>query len=461
MIVQKTKFITILILLFLLFSLWGVHFYSDNISWSDNELSLFFVVLSVFVVLMRSYHGISSVSLYSIHFYTFSLFIGGRLWSNALAYNLSPFEIDFFNDYSLNGEASTLLMTYVCGALLAMEIGMYLSFNEKDMHHTNGSLFPKYKVKQFPLLLLAVMLSPVVIFNLYDQLKAVLASGYVGLYLEQSGEFGGRLKSLVTTFTYIGLGFAVAFGNKKLRAFYLALFAVVAVSELIFGARGKFVTFILFLLWLYSDFGKRKISILNVFVSFLVIAVFLVTIFNLFSFRGDADVNGESISTLLTKLVYDQGVSIMVFDMATKIENYPIIPYVQSFIPGTAFIYNLFNPVAAYEVNFGSFLAYSNNPVMFQNGYGLGWSLLADFFVFSGRMYPVFCFFALLWGAFLIKFEQLARNDIFIKSIIVSIAPAIIFLPRAGLFSVIPLAFYASILFFVFNCSFNDRTRGF
>ncbi len=431
------------LILLLIFS-FLLAFFPEEFLFTENFWSWFFLIIAALLVLLRSLSGISALSLYSLQFYAFILFFGGRFISTVLTNIESPFNINFFASYTLNSSGVTHLMSYVICGMVAMELGFYLSKPWRKISFVKNELRTEIDARLLkPMFMLLV---PMVIFVLYGSFLAVQKYGYLGLYLAQTGEQSGTFKSIVNTITFVFMGIAIAYGSKKARFFYIAIYLIISLANLLYGVRGGVVTFILFSLWIYGDFGKIKINLIKIFFGFVLIAVFLIYGLTGFSFRVEDTQSSSGFIDVFSSFLYDQGVTLMVFDLSTKTGNYPWIPYFQNIFPGVSFIVGAFSHVVPYETSFSNYLSYYNNRGSFEDGYGLGWAVFSDFYVYSKGVFPIFAFFAGIWGYLLSKMEQIARKDLFFRALLASAAPAIIFLPRAGLNTVFPLLFYSFVV---------------
>ena len=160
--------------------------------------------------------------------------------------------------------------------------------------------------------------------------------------------------------------------------------------------------------------------------------------------------------TSVTNFLYSQGFSMLVFHSSMKLEHYSIIPALQSFIPGSSFIISLTShELPSYYTSFSRYLSYHLSPSLYNQGFGLGWSILSDFYIFSGRTIIGFILLSFLWGYGINKAELLAQNNLNFKRILITVAPSIIFIPRSGISTVFPLIIYAIIIFFIINSISN------
>jgi oligosaccharide repeat unit polymerase len=421
----------------------GISIFSGDISLSPAGWSLIFCAFAAFLTVSRTLTGISPTSLYALQFYAICLFIGGRFAAFLLSQDQNPFEMTFFVTYSLDDSGANRLVSLVIGAISAMEFGACIVSVRKtwsgDVERSTVRVTPP-ALKS--MLLLVV---PLVLVSLYQSYTLVRDYGYLGLYLGQTTDQSSVVKSIATTMAFALMGLAVAYGDRTARRAYFIVYFFMAVINLLYGARGGFVTFILFAIWIGTDLGAKKIGFGKIFACFAGIGVFVIYFMNAVSARGDGSVEG-SIFENIAGLLYDQGVTLMVFDLSTKTHDYPWVPYVQNFLPGVSFLVNIFSTLRPQDAGFSKYLSYVNNSDAYDDGYGLGWSLFGDLYVYAKGNWVVFVLLAVLIGYGIAKAEAMARHKPLIKALLVSAAPSIMFLPRAGLNSVFPLVIYTVVL---------------
>ena len=237
--------------------------------------------------------------------------------------------------------------------------------------------------------------------------------------------------------------------NNKLKNFVLFTFLCLEFLGIIAGARGSFITYLLFLMWYFNSFGRKKINIAFLSLYMLAIVYFLSFIFSLITIREVGNSNSSFIETL-AKFFYEQGITMMVFAESLKIENYPILPYFQNFIPGTSFIYSFLNgELYSYENNFGYYLGYTLNPKMHEMGYGLGWSFYADMYRYSFGNILFYCLIISIFSIFLNNLILKANIKKYSRFILIVSATSLLFLPREVLSTFFPLIIYASLIYYL------------
>jgi hypothetical protein len=440
---KNPSYISAIASLFCLCMAAGISIFSSDISLSPVIWSLVFCIFAGFLTVSRTLAGISPTSLYALQFYAICLFIGGRFAANLMSQDQNPFEMAFFVTYSLDDAGINRLMSLVIGAISAMELGA--CFVTSQVNQLASYTYFPVRVTPAALKGMLLVVMPLVIVSLYESYTLVRDYGYLGLYLGQTTDQSSIVKSIATTLAFAMMGLSVAYGDRAARRAYFIVYFFMAVINLLYGARGGFVTFILFSIWIATDLGAKKIGFGKIVACFAGIGVFVIYFMNAVSARGDGGIEGNLLENV-SSLLYDQGVTLMVFDLSTKTHDYPWVPYVQNFLPGVAFLAGIFSTMHAQDTGFSKYLSYINNSDAYDDGYGLGWSLFADLYVYAQGNWIIFLVLAVFTGYGIAKTEALARHKPLVKGLLVSTAPSIMFLPRAGLNSVFPLAIYTVIL---------------
>lgn len=452
---KTNKIVSIFILIFIWFIFFTIAILKLNINLSDYSWSSIFVSYIILIYILRFINKISLVSLYSLFSTTLLLFIGGRFLSIFLGYKGAPlFEMESFSYNLLDSKESTYLIALVILGFIAMEIGMYLtqllmlkSENKgikQEIPNLNNNLIILY-------IFLAVM-SVLLIKELNYKFAAVISGGYIALYQGQIESYSAG-SSILSTLLTASTGVYLSQNNKRIRLLFISLLGVFYFFQLVLGVRGGFISYLLLLVWYYYGYGLGKLNVLKFLLYVTGIILILTLGFQFISFRGKevfSELNNLSVIQRILSLLYDQGITLMVFNESMYIDKYPISPYFQNFIPGTTFFFsNFVRTVSPNEISFASYLSYSLNQELFSLGFGLGWSLFSDAFLYGIRNPFMFSLFLLLFSIF-INFLQLNINrNIYIKVVCISLVIPIMILPRAGLNSVIPLIPYI-LLFYYF-----------
>ena len=244
-------------------------------------------------------------------------------------------------------------------------------------------------------------------------------------------------------------GLAFGFGNKLSRTLYLSLFIFVGLMDVIMGARGGFGITLLVLIWIYSFYHKINWIKLS---SILLVALFLLLyIFSLSIRQNDISDSPTSLIDSLINFISGQGISLMVFEASRQIPDYPIVSYFQSIIPGSNAMYQFFSgeTLQGYESGFSNWMCYHLNSVEYEQGFGLGWSVLSDFYLFGFRTYFGFSLVALFFGWLIAKLELDASKSGFALALLFSLMNGLLFLPRGPFSSFFTVIVYCLIVYFM------------
>lgn len=449
--IQKTNCI---ISLFIFLIIWFVFFslLSLNVFFniSDYVWSIIFVLIILIMIFLRLINKENIVSLYSLFFLTALLFLGGRFLSHFLGFDEKKlFEMDFFIYKLLSYKESSIIFYLVILGFLSMELGYYFS---RIFYGVTISLDKVKNLrvrdnKIFLIFLLTVLFS-FLSFMMFDAFKKVLSGGYLALFSSQIDDYTLSASSIIKTILISSTGIFLVQEDKRLRTFFLTFMGLYYLCDMILGGRGGFICYLIFLLWYLHGCGQYKANLTKILLYILVILIFLSSFIGLISLRVDYANNVSLIQQVLS-LFYDQGITLMVFNESIYIDNYPLVPFFQNFITGFSFIYSTFiDSIPAHERSMSAFISYSLNPVLFQNGNGLGWSLFADAYQYGVGLPALYCLFLFLFSVFINFLQRNVEKNILIKIITISLVVAILFLPRAGLNTIFPMIPYIVFLYF-------------
>lgn len=388
------------------------------------------------------------LNLFFLFFLTFGLFIGGRFFATILTgteYNL--WDPTFYYDYHVPFSRKIEIFRYVIGFMCFSVLGYGIS-------HTRNHGSIDIQLKPTTILnidhILRVIFPILAFLAIYDCIQAFLTAlggGYLASYIEaQNGDYKGA--SLVSTLSYVLFGLALGYGTRATQKRYVILFVIESLFAVAIGGRGAFGATLLILIWLYSR--KRKISLKKLLMFCVGSAIILMLVFS-FSIRA-ADIENEvNIRDIGSMFLYTQGVSLMVFDASRLIDSYPAIPYFQSLIPGVSVLYSAVtgNMLPATDVAFPSYMCSQLNPQLWSDGYGLGWTLMSDLYLYSNRQFIGFLLLSLLWGFLIGKLDFHMLSSRFIRALGFTIAYPFLILPRGGLNSIMPLIWYFIITFLI------------
>lgn len=441
------------IFLFLLIAVFYILTTNNPIVLTDYGWSCVFIFYIVIVYLFRYVNKINLIGVYSLFYFTTIIFICGRFFSIFLGYHESLFSIDFFSYRVLNDLEKNRLIFFVFLILVSLELGLYfskLTLNKTIVKRDDSGL-------NEPILwIIFLIITIVLLFSLPDVVSRVISFGYLALHQGQADGYSFGILEKVTTLLYVLLGFALTQENKFLKKSVICVLILYSTLFMVMGSRGTFVCTLLFLLWVNYDYGTKSVNPIKFFSYLSVIAFFLITVFSLISLRTkDLTISNEGTIDSILKLLYDQGITLMVFNEVFYLDKYPVLPMIQNFIPGSVFIASKLGLADADNISYGNFLASNLNYSLFEDGYGLGWSVFSDLYVMSFGTHALFGFFVILFSFFLNFTESMINKSIFWKILVISTLPALLFLPRSGLYTYIPLMYYVFVLYLLAKYKFK------
>ncbi|AGH73262.1 O-antigen polysaccharide polymerase Wzy [Edwardsiella piscicida] len=379
-------------------------------------------------------------STYSLFLVTFSLFICGRFFIVFIENGVNIFSLSFFANYTLNDYDSVTLILYVLIFLFSMDLGYKLAlFGNLTL---NPISVDKKWMEYF--CIGALLLSPLFLFEMFFTVLDAAHSGYLESKLWQNKAYSFPLSSLAQTIFSIGFSYSLVVGYR--RKLFLTIYILMIIASTVIGARGPLLMGLFLLIWLVGKNGTRNLGVFR-FLTISLLAVILLSFFiQIVSYRGSGSFSDFSLGSFLSKFLFSQGVSLMVFDISTKVENYPILSYFQTVFPGASAIASMFIHVEYYMTGFQHYMAKTLNESLFSRGFGLDWTLMSDFYVFGGRNIFGFTFLSFFFGVIFCALQNSSKN-LFWLIFLTGIFTRLMFLPRSSLSTILPFCFY--FVFFV------------
>ncbi len=238
-------------------------------------------------------------------------------------------------------------------------------------------------------------------FGTIQSIFKAISSGYLSLYSGQIEEYSSPINLIIMVFFNATVALIFSYRNKinnKLFYFILAIFLFNLVISILSGSRANFVSALLVILWFMM--GEKKVSLKKILITAtLILSVFLTnSIASITGARGASEDNSGFYTKIVEEIFYNQGITMMVFNMGVIENDYPILAYIKTIVPGSQIIYSWFSPVYQYELSFSQHLMYKLSPSLFYDGYGLAWSLLGDFYAFSFGLIFLFFLYNYIWG---------------------------------------------------------------
>ncbi|GKQ75956.1 hypothetical protein KAM447_24640 [Aeromonas caviae] len=402
-----------------------------------------FVAVLIFILVGNYYSGLYLNSTYSLFIIAFSLFIGGRFFAYLFNDRLNLYEMDFFAYYNLKPIDALNLMTYLVTGIISLDLGYKVA-------RISNKAFPDIGINHQwmrKLSIFSLFLAPLFMIETVLQVRDAISGGYLSSKLWQTQSYSFPLSSLAQTIFGICFGYSMVFGFK--RTIFIVIFIFGVIGSLLVGARGPIMTALLLYIWIKGSNGQKRVSLFKVFSIGLIVMVSVSYFIQMYSFRSNEEDFESDIFMFLADFLYDQGISVMVFDVSMKVTDYPILAYFQSFIPGSSALASLMFPVEYYMTGFQHYMARELDPDLFSLGFGLDWTLFSDFYVFGGENILGFSIIGFLFGYSLSVLQNSSKLDFWII-LLFSLFTRIMFLPRSSVSVIFPFICYFFIFVFLF-----------
>lgn len=388
------------------------------------------------------------------------LFIGGHFWGNLFSPDLLSTRVGSFMDPIPSSETEwrkTLL--YILIFLYCSLLGYEKKYEKKNMLKDNTYYFKKVSsgnnvsFNRF-LSIVFIPLSIIVIYTQYQALLQVLTGGYSVVYLSQNDNYSSN--SSLVVFSYFFFAMAMVYGNKKNRRLYLGLLCLDGLIKILAGGRGSFGSFLMLIIWLCSL--KWNINLKKIFILGIGGLVILLSMSQLSKRAQDSNNKFNKINDIFGLFVYAQGESLSTFESSRNF-TYPVIAYVQTFIPGSGYLHAKLIDTDAknYESSFSLYLSRSLNWKKFERGDGAGWTVLSDIYVFSGRTWIGFILLSLLLGCCFAVVEIKSKRSTLWRVVLFASFLRLMILPRTGLNYICPLIVYVLIYHSILNYFFKFK----
>lgn len=282
-------------------------------------------------------------------------------------------------------------------------------------HNNNYTAFSSYKISKRKIIIiyiLALLSLLLVISNNVNIIIIAITQGYIALYANQAEAYQTPYALLISTFSATSMAVLYSFKRQIRPLFFniiFSLFIMSMLSVILTGSRSVFVSSLLLLLWHF--YGQKSISKIKYLLLLIFCFLTLYTIDIIAALSG-ARPNQESTGIIHTmaESLYGQGITLMVFNSSINVENYPILGYIKTLLPGIQILFPPFGVTERHEFDWSSFMTYSENREAYQEGYGLGWSIFSDFYILSFKILPVFCLFVYLFSRFTIYISNANSN---------------------------------------------------
>lgn len=407
-----------------------------SIVFSLDYYSLIITILSFYVVISAYFKQ---------GFYSFSFLFSVSF----VLFNSSRYILDFFNyidvrDISFFAHYTISYIDYeIQSILLILFIFCLIIFISIERREVKPFLYLDLnKYQKFILISLFLLSLASQIYKVNFLLTFSRDVGYISFqgnyskYISQVPSFV-RLLSYFFTISYFFLVISVKLserGYKFISLIYLAVFAYTTTL----GGRALFFTSLFVVIWLYGRlYGKRSVSFKS-FISISLVLLFILGLGQLIvaeRMGDDASINAMMVVPLI---LYDQGTTITVFSLVQKaystVSDFNVMTdhILRYFYMPFSGLLNFFG----LDFKFGSFVevvARRIDPSAFEEGYGLGGSMMAELYLYFWWFSVFFFYLVLLFYKKISEFENV--NYFFV--LIPMTMQGVFFSPRAYVFEFI------------------------
>ena len=368
------------------------------------------------------------------------------------------------------------LVLYI--ALLSVYIGYRCSIQREKIENVCYRFYD-YKsvvrVRKFSKIA-AILFSFFAFLSILDQVRYVLAHGYMDFYLNYKSLIPYVIVFLATFFEYFVMFFLATMPSKKESKWIIIIYLLVSVTSIGMGQRGSAVLAIIFVVSYYfirngiNPGEKPWIGKKGIFTLLLSIPVLVSSLFLISYVRAEKDVDIDDSANLAIGFFYQQGVSVNVLGYAKEFEN--ILPEGKIYSAGK--VVDFFNHNTISQLFFNTepvkpqttehalndhtlhaTLTYLGSPSLYFSGGGYGGCYIADLWVDFGLFGVIVG--SLIYGICLANIRKWCRKSFWGAAVGLMMYTNIIFAPRANFIDFISVfvPFTAiivfSIVFFVKN----------
>lgn len=410
----KEIFLIIFMMFNSLFSLLLYNFYSYDILFSISiVLNL---SLSLFILVKKSPEDYT-VKLSIVYLGGFALFICGRNIANLFGAS-DIYCFDFGYTYCLTDIEKLRANFLINFSLIFFILGFCYRSRKNSLpdHRYSESVNKRMLIL---IILISFFTGFISLYFQYQTIIKALSQGYMVLY-EGQGEIYQTPVALLCNLVFaatLAVVHSVKNSVKPIAYYFLiAIYIIAQMSSILTGARGSFISSVIVLLWIALGNGKIGLKkTLFIFFGFIVLlsANFLASLTE----ARIATNKGSLYEKIVHEVLYDQGISMMVFNIGSLESDYPTLAYLKTIFPGIQFFYSFFNEIYQYQLSFSQFITYKLAPSVYFNNMGWGWTLLGDFYAFSFGFFIVFLFYNFIWGKLIFTISNLSYSSIYFRGL--------------------------------------------
>lgn len=282
-----------------------------------------------------------------------------------------------------------------------------------------------------------------------ESIALAISGGYMALYASQAESYETPFVMLFSVLINCSLALLYSLRkslNNKIFGLALGLYILNLLLGIMTGSRALFISGLILLTWMI--FRNRRIKKIF-YIAGIGICTLTLGAVNWLAGLSGARAFSESSNFLeaVSETLYSQGITLMVFNSSIHTEGFPILGAIKTIIPGIQAIFPLFGLDKRHEFDWSSYMTFTENKNAYQDGFGLGWSIYSDFYIFSLGFLPLFYLFIYLFGRLIIN---VSKNSGYYNEGIVFIFVLVLFSINRGQLS--PLIF--SVIVYSLLCLF-------
>ncbi|MEC6798267.1 O-antigen polysaccharide polymerase Wzy [Photobacterium sp. S4TG1] len=441
------QIISVFVLFFLIFIELSVIYLGGESN--SLELSYFVFFNALIILCLFKFNNISFTSLGFLFFISLNIFIFGRFYAVLISsliggdynYNIQDiFLLNWMTLYVPTYDESIKIFSIINIFFVLFYIGYIVTWNIK---YKSGILSIKGNMKNInKIKIIFYIITLFKIVSLILVVKSVYEHGYLSLYSNQTqGKYDSAIINMIF---YVLFSILIVFDTKNYKKYLFILFCLTLISGLT-GSRGALVTGLLTILYIYGLNYRINLKKLILYCS---IVFFLMMIILSLSSREDSSLS-LSVSEFIPTFLYKQGVTLGVisYSLADNLV-FPIHTKLQALLPLVFRFVSAFEPINFYTANISTFISYSANPMLFNNGNGLGSSIISEIYILSSNI-VLFAIISFFLGSFLAKSESLVYSNSTIKILLLTVVPIVIFSPRSGLNMLTTALIYSAVILYI------------
>ncbi len=383
----------------------------------------------------------------------FGFLILGRFFGWFLDNSIGSFReifcLDFFLSYCLDDPSAIKLITFLNLSLVFFSLGFLLNIKNNTNEYEIRVLSKSFK----PILLIMYPIGFYLVYVVFQYISLALSSGYMALYASQADSYEAPIDRILNAVFLGYLAVLYVFEKKNnLRLSFILLLSIFLLSyylKILTGARSFFIAAMVFMVWFI--FKDKRINVVRYSVYFIC-GFFLLSLLDYIAqISGAREINeSKSFLASVSYLFYSQGITLMVINNSLEFKEYPsLLGYLKTIFPGVQIIYNIFGVTDRYLFDWSSYIIYKKDKYLYDQGYGLGWSIFSDLYYIAYKFIPIYLFLVGLWGYFLNYVTQYKSQ--YVRGLLFVVLFFVFSISRDNISPLIFAIMMYSIIFFMFT----------